>query len=83
MTIEIVVMTDIAIEHGHRNGGFSHEKHVFFSQPAILNHQRVMENQKPKTLYIPMGHGSHGSSCKFCPAITDLLFHFAINVDVS
>jgi len=35
-----LVMTNIAIENGHRNSGFSHEKWVDLSI-AMLNNQRV------------------------------------------
>ena len=39
-----LVICDIAIEHDHRNSGFSHEKWVDLSI-AMLNYQRVAESK--------------------------------------
>ena len=43
-------MTNIAIEHGHRNSEFSHEKMVIF-QFVMLNYQRVLDNTSPWEVY--------------------------------
>jgi len=39
-----LVMFNVAIENGHRNSGFSHEKWWIF-QFAMLNYQRVSINE--------------------------------------